>query len=480
MRVLIVATNRERTPMPVVPIGASVIASVTEAAGHEVRFVDFMFCRKPRRELVRAIAEFKPEVIGLSIRNLDTTSWLVSTFYLDDALEYVNLAREHGRCPVIVGGACLGVHPGGITAYVGADAGIWGDGERAFTEVLQRIGQGSPYDDVPGVVTVPAEGPPRVNPQFRVDDIGAIIRPQVWRWIDYPTYRNHTAPLPIQTRRGCVFECSYCTYTFIEGNSYRLKPIEAVVQEVRELAERFPGGNVEFVDSTFNLPLPYTVEMLDALADADLGMSYHTSGFNPAAVSRRLIESMNRAGVAQVVITPEAASDVMLSKLNKGFTKATLEKCCELRKLGNWEVMWVFMLGGPGETEETIAETFEFIEQRIPFTDLVFLQPGLRVYPNTQLHRDAVAEGVLDPDSDLIKPFYYLSQNLPELRYREIIVEQIRRHSNYMTLRDIMHPLFPMLLKLVGRLRKPAPLAGATNGLSHLNRAGLRRGGSSV
>lgn len=480
MRVLIVATNRERAPMPVVPIGACIIASVTEAAGHEVRFVDFMFCRKPRRELARAIADFQPDVIGLSIRNLDSTSWLVSTFYLDDAADYVRIARETGGCPVIVGGACLGVHPGGITSYVGADAGVWGDGERAFPEVLARIASGAPYDDVPGVVTVPEGGSPRVNDQFRVDDIGAIIRPQVWRWIDYTPYRNHTAPLPIQTRRGCVFECSYCTYTFIEGNSYRLKPIEAVVEEVRELAERFPGANVEFVDSTFNLPLPYTIKMLDALADADLGMSYHTSGFNPAAVTPRLIESMNRAGMAQVVITPEAANDFMLDKLNKGFSKQTLVKCAELRKQGNFEVLWVFLLGGPGESEETMAETFEFIEEHIPFNDLVFLQPGLRVYPGTQLHRDAMEEGVLSPDEDLIKPFYYLSGGVPVLRYREIIVEQIRRHPNYMTLRDIMHPFFPLVLKVIGRLRKRAPLAGATNGLSHLNRAGLRSGRSSV
>jgi len=479
MRVLIVATNRERAPLPVVPIGASIIASVTKAAGHDVRFLDLMFHRRPKKALQDAVAEFRPEVIGLSIRNLDSTSWLKSTFYLDDAREYVRIAKTAG-VPVIVGGACLGVHPAGITEYVRADAGVWGDGEASFVEVLRRIAAGESYDDVPGVVTCPDAAAPRVNPQYRIEDLGEMARPRVWQWTNFRHYADRTGPLPIQTRRGCVFNCSYCTYKFIEGDRYRSKPVEAVVDELREMKEAFPGAPVEFVDSTFNVPLPYTIEMCDAIAKADLGLHLHTSGFNPAAVNERLIDSMTAAGFSQVVITPETASDRMLRSLQKGFTVRSLRKCAQLRKRAPWSVLWVFLLGGPGEDEETLAETFRFLEEEVPSEDMVFLQPGLRVYPNTKLHRDAVAEGLLSPDEPLIRPFYYLSPRVPEMRYREILVEEIAKHPNYTTIKDVLHPFFPLYLRIAGGLRVAAPISRAAGGLSKLASLGLRRPGASV
>lgn len=479
MRVLIVATNRERAPLPVVPIGASIIASVTKEAGHEVRFVDLMFQRRPKKALQEAIDSFRPEAIGLSIRNLDSTSWLKSTFYLDDAREYVRIAKTSG-VPVIVGGPCLGVHPGGITEYVRADAGIWGDGERSFVDVLNRIGAGEQYADVPGVVTCTDDAPPRVNEQFRVEDIGEIARARVWEWTNFRQYADRTGPLPIQTRRGCVFNCSYCTYKFIEGDRYRSKPIELVVDELREMSEAFPGAPVEFVDSTFNVPLPYTIALCEAIAKADLGLHLHTSGFNPAAVNERLIDAMTAAGFSQVVITPETASDRMLRSMQKGFTVRSLRKCAQLRKRAPWSVLWVFLLGGPGEDEETLAETFAFLRDEIPPDDMVFLQPGLRVYPNTKLHRDALAEGLLSADEPLIRPFYYLSPRIPELRYREILVEEIGKHPNYTTIKDVLHPLFPLYLRIAGGLRVAAPISRAAGGLSKLASMGLRRPGSSV
>jgi radical SAM superfamily enzyme YgiQ (UPF0313 family) len=479
MRVLIVATNRERAPLPVAPIGAAVIASVTKEAGHEVRFVDFMFQRRPKKALAAAIASFRPEAIGMSIRNLDSTAWLKSTFYLDDEREYVRVAKT-GGVPVIVGGPCLGVHPGGITEYVGADAGIWGDGERSFVEVLKRIEAGESYADVPGVVTYTDDSAPRVNPQFRVEDIGSIARPRVWQWTNFRQYADRTGPLPIQTRRGCVFNCSYCTYKFIEGDSYRSKPIPQVVDELREMRDAFPGAPVEFVDSTFNVPLPYTIEMCEAIAKADLGLHLHTSGFNPAAVNKRLIEAMTAAGFSQVVITPETASERMLRGLQKGFTVRSLRKCARLRRTAPWSVLWVFLLGGPGEDEDTLQETFRFLEEEIPSTDMVFLQPGLRVYPNTKLHRDAIAEGLVSPDESLIRPFYYLSPRVPEIRYREILVEQIAKHPNYTTIKDVLHPLFPLYLRIAGGLRVAAPISRAAGGLSKLATFGLRRPRASV
>lgn len=479
MRVLIVATNRERVPMPVVPIGACIVAAATEEAGHEVRLLDLMWVRRPKRALARALKEFQPEVVGLSVRNMDDTAWLRSNFYLDDARGYVRQVKAAGL-PTIVGGACLGVHPGPITAYLEADAGIWGDGEEAFVQLLDRHQRGEPWHDVQGVVTVPDGGEPRVNPQLMVQDLATVPRSRVWRWLDYARYAPNGGPLPIQARRGCAFDCDYCTYKAIEGGTYRLRPVDQVVDELRETAERYPGGSVEFVDSTFNVPLPYTLELCQAIADAKLDLLLQTSDLNPGAVDGKLMPLMQSAGFNQVLITPEVASDTMLRNLNKGFTMEHVRQTARNRREVDFAVMWIFMLGGWEETEETLAETFEFMAEEIPETDLVFLQPGLRVYPNTGLQRKLIEAGKLSPTDPLIEPYYYISPGVPELRMRELIVDQIGQHPNYITIKDVLNPLLPLYLRFAHMVGIEAPLSRAPGGLARLASLGMRRPKASV
>jgi len=72
MNVLIISTNQNVFPMPVMPIGACVVAEAAERAGHEVSVLDLMFERDPTRAITSAIRKSNPDVIGLSVRNIDT------------------------------------------------------------------------------------------------------------------------------------------------------------------------------------------------------------------------------------------------------------------------------------------------------------------------------------------------------------------------------------------------------------------------
>ena len=480
MRTLIVATNREKAPVPVAPIGACNIATVLADAGHDVHFVDLMWEKKPGKALQAAIDLVKPELIGLSIRNMDNTSWMNNVWYLDDAREFVRVAKASGA-PVIVGGPAVAVAPGPVVAYVEADHGIWGDGERSVVELVSALESGDPAAEVKGVVTPPGlgEGQHRVNEQYRVEELGEIPNHRMWTWLDFRKYAKRSGPLQIQSRRGCAFKCTYCNYPSIEGATYRQKPPAQVADEIATMAREYPGASIEFVDNTFNVPLKYCLSVLDAIIERGIGASLGTNGFNPRATSIELMEKMEKAGFTQVLITPEVATDLMLDRLQKGFTMKHLRKAVEHRKhlitLGSkMEWMWVFLLGGPGETKETMRETFAFIQDELPPNDMVFVQVGLRVYPNTPLQREAIELGVITEEDDLLNSFHFVSPELEPIWIYDELMKNINMRPNITTLKDVMSPFFPYYLRLSGALGFKAPVTSAQPGLKWLSKFGLR------
>ena len=141
MRVLLVSANREDGDMRVPALGMASVGAAAERAGHDTRLLDLMIETEPRRALEKAIADFGPDAIGISVRNIDNQCMRHPRFLLDQARDAVALCREASAAPIILGGAGYSILPGPILEYLGADMGIAGDGERGFPELLARIGR---------------------------------------------------------------------------------------------------------------------------------------------------------------------------------------------------------------------------------------------------------------------------------------------------------------------------------------------------
>ena len=124
---------------------------------------------------------------------------------------------------------------------------------------------------------------------------------------------------------------------------------------------------------------------------------------------------MRRAGFNSMMITPEAASERMLRSLCKGFGVEEVRTAARLARASGITSMWFFMLGGPGETRETVDETVSFVERHLDGPNCVSIfTTGVRVLPGTALARDAVREGAIAADRDLARPTFYLSPQVDE------------------------------------------------------------------
>jgi len=447
-RVLLVNSNRLRSPYPVPPLGLCLMASVLEGS-YEVRVID----GAPREpEGWRGVLDaFAPDYVGLGIRNIDNVVMDRPEFFLDTiATDFVMPIRAATRAPLILGGAGFTILPDEILSALQGDYGIVGEGEVAFPVLLHALDRGEDPSGIPrvlvrgGIKTLDPASPAPVPPP-------RIPPAQIDRWIDYAPYRRRGA-YPVQIKRGCRHECVYCTYPGIEGRAFRQRSVLLVVDELEAARTRLGDVMFEFVDSTFNDPAGLAETLCREIVERGLDLRLRTMGVNPAHLTTELLTLMRRAGFGQIDFTPDSGSPRVLERLGKGFTRACLERGATLIREHGMPTMWFFLFGGPGECEETIAETFDFIDRFICEEDLVFVGEGLRVYPGAPLHEIAVREKVVEPGQSLLRPCFYVSPTLGRERLRRALDQALAPRLN--CLRAAEPGPSPEMIQEASRLRR--------------------------
>ena len=456
-RVLLVSTNRERQPYPVVPNGLACIASALDDAGHNVSFLDLCFASDPVAAARRAAVEFRPDVIGVSVRNIDNSDAIALRHYTPEAREVLHsLRRAAPQAKVIAGGAAFGVAPEALFRDLGVDYAVAGDGERASVALVDALSSGRPIEALPGLVR-DRNGTVAFTPPGEDADLDSLPRPSLHRWVDLARYERHGATIPVQTKRGCVYKCIYCTYRNVEGWGYRTRDPEMVADEIEELKIKAGVSHFDFVDSTFNSPPGHAIQVCEAIARRKLGVQLDTTNFTPATASTELLCAMRAAGFRSLGITAESASDTVLETLEKGFNAAKVREVAERVEKFGIKTLWIFLIGGPGETTKSIEETLEFAAWRLRRGDAVYLTVGLRIYPGTTLHRIAIAEGVVPATSTLLDPTFYFSSAINF----DSTVERLRKfaaeHPRFMFSADSRSVVLPYLTRAASILRLPRP-----------------------
>jgi radical SAM superfamily enzyme YgiQ (UPF0313 family) len=475
MNILLISTNRNQLPMPVMPIGACMVAEACERAGHRVMMLDLMFERQPDEAVKQAILSFRPDVVGISVRNIDNNDMRDTMFFLEDLHRIVNTVRGHCDAPVILGGAALAVMPEAILRLCEVSCAVLGDGETVFPLLLDRIAEGEPFGDVPGIAWLDHDGfnSTPCPGQGGITECGA---PGYHRWVNVPAYRSQLATAPLQTKLGCAFQCVYCTYRKIEGNGHRLADPASVADAVTRLAG---SGlrDVELVDSVFNVPYDHARGVCDALARVKHGARLQSLELNPRSFDDELVSAMERAGFAGMGLTVESASDPVLQGLRKGFTTREVHKAAEVMGRHHIPCAWIFLLGGPGETQETVAETLRFAETAARPQDVVFFNIGIRIYPGTELESIARRQGVLAaPPDQMLQPVFYVSPGVAAAWMMDEVRRSMSTNMNFINTDSIGLSILP-------RVHRAAHLMGVRPPLwkhTRFIRRGLRMMGMDV
>ncbi len=422
MRVLLISANREDINMPTLPMGLGCVAAAAQRAGHEVAFLDLMSVEEYQRALKNRVAAFDPEVIGISVRNIDDQAMGSTNFMLDQAGDVIGLCRQLSQAPIVLGGAGYSIFPQSALEYLGADMGIQGEGEIAFPALLSQIEEKKDLSNIPGLY-LPGHGQ-QAGRRF-VKNLDTIALPEPSLMTSADRQKQHYW-LPFQTRRGCPLNCSYCSTSTIEGHLIRKRSPAAAVQELSGWVNA-GFSQVFFVDNTFNLPQPYAIELCRQMAGAGLDVRWRCIVY-PGRVARPLVDAMAAAGCTEVSLGFESGHHMMLRDMNKRFAPRDVRRASDMFADAGIRRMGFLMLGGPGETRETVAESFDFVESLN--LDALKITVGIRIYPYTKLAGIAVEEGRIAADDNLLQPRFYCVEDLEEW-LMQTVAERAENHPNW-------------------------------------------------
>jgi len=404
VKILLISANTEQFNMPAMPLGLACVAAAARNAGHDVTMLDLMFEMDADLVLKKAIREFRPECIGISVRNIDDQNMETPRFLLDKVKEVVTLCRDQMNVPVVLGGAGYSMFPENALAYLGADMGIEGEGEIAFPALLARLENNSDLSGIPGLY-VRDHG--SQQPKSFAKSLDELTLPDT-SILSGSAYKNKEPWIPVQTRRGCALKCSYCSTLGIEGSILRRRSPE-LVSVWLESWVKAGYTNFFFVDNTFNLPLAYAKEICRQILERGLNMRWRCIIY-PKNVDEELVELMAVAGCRQVSLGFESGSEQILKNLNKQFTLEDVRAISAMFANHGIERMGFLLLGGPGETKKSVEVSLAYADSLK--LDLLRLSAGIRIYPDTQLAETAKNQGVITSQSNLLYPHFYLSQEL--------------------------------------------------------------------
>lgn len=426
MRVLLASTNRSQLTVPPFPLGLACVVANTDGQRHEVAVWDAMFQEDWEASLRACLRDFRPDVIGFSVRNVDDQDMRHPRLLVDEVRQMAAVCREEAQARLVLGGSGFGMFPAELLAYVGADFGVVGDGERAFPQLLECLEAGRNPDGVPGVVWL-ANGRLCGTPpvwEDRLDD----LRPADHCRLDVVRYHEArgTAGIPnsvtVQTKRGCPLGCTYCATRAIEGTAIRTRSPIAVVEELERL-QAAGVRRIQFVDSIFTNPAWHARAICEEILRRRLNVQWSAT-LNPAFAGPDLLRLMQRAGCVLAIVGNESGCTRILTALGKGFGKAEVERCFAACQEIGLRYNAFLLLGGPGEDRDSVRESVELLQRFQPA--LVNVSIGIRLYPGCPLTQLARDEGQLPSGADLLTPRFYLAPAVRDwiFDYMDSIVAQ--------------------------------------------------------
>lgn len=364
-----------------------IATAVLEEAGHQVKFIDGAALNFREEQIVKEIVDFAPQ---MAVVHTTTPS-----IYSD--VHFAALCKENSDAFTTM----IGAH---VTAEVDDTFRIGNEIEDGAVDVIARgeydyilrdLANGVLWEKVLGISYI-RDGRVLHNPSRPPLDVNELPFP-AWHHIKPEWYPAGSKRLPFLTLisgRGCFGQCTFCRETQVMGGrKLRLRDSKKVADEIEYDYELFPQiREIMFETDTFTASPHHVRGVCEEILRRRLNITWSCNV--RVDVKLDLLPLMKKAGCRMLMVGFEFGTQEALDSVKKGTTpEQAWAFAARAHELG-FIIHGCFMIGRPGETEETARETVEFAKS-LPLDTVQF--SGITVYPGTEMYEWAKANGYLVP-----------------------------------------------------------------------------------
>jgi radical SAM superfamily enzyme YgiQ (UPF0313 family) len=341
--------------------------------------------------------------------------------------EIVDCIKRLTAVPIVSGGPGFNYYGPDWLDYLDLDYGLRGEAEFSFPKYLKRLESGGDIHTIPGCVYRGNGRFVRV-PRNRIENLDATAFP-AYDLFDLERYVAKGIGAGISTRRGCTFRCTYCAYSSLEGNRYRLKSPERVVDEMEHILKANNSLTIEFCDNCFNFPLKQTIATCNEIIRRGSNVRWSTIDLKPIGITDDLLKLFKDSGCASLFLDTASASEKMLKSMHRGYSVAQVRESLSCLTRADIPFGVYLLLGAPGETPETIAETLSIIDSfSVPRVSVTI---GINLWTHHQpIVEQLRSTGQFPEDENLFDEIHYISPELPK-SYMIDLIHNLNERKNY-------------------------------------------------
>ncbi|MFQ5560414.1 MAG: B12-binding domain-containing radical SAM protein [Nitrospinota bacterium] len=374
------------------PLAMMALAAYIEK-DHSVEIIDDRLEGDLFAKLDKSLSS-SPEVVGLTAL---TGGQILRCLKIS---EYVK--KHNPRTSVVWGGVFSTYFPHMVLENSWVDFVVLNEGEQTLQELLTALEGSKNYKDIRGLA-YKENGKITENPRREFLDMDTLPMP-AWHLIDVPKYIEklglsyNERPLNIATTRGCPFRCKFCYNTNFNLRTWRKRSPELVLKEISLLYEKYGINHLVFHDDLFTVDKKRALRISKMVREKEFKLSWtvthRANQFDP-----KFLSELRKMGRLLLRVGAESGSAEMLNSIYKDITVESMLKAAKVAREAGVDVIYSFVMGWPGETEEHLKETIglmfklQEVNPDVSFYPLWIYIP----YPGTPLYEEALKRGFIPP-----------------------------------------------------------------------------------
>jgi radical SAM superfamily enzyme YgiQ (UPF0313 family) len=352
MRVLLINPYYPISETPSPPLGLAFLAGALEAARIQVKILDFVVYPYTQTYLSQVLSDFDPHLVGATA---------VSMNFNHAARVLQDVKSLAPNVITVMGGPHVSFCAQDTLATCPQiDVIVLGEGEDTIVALAQSCQDRQAWGQIKGLSFRNQGSFITTLPREPIANIDAVPEP-ARHLIPLGRYRALGLPISMTTSRGCPFKCIFCVGRKMVGGKVRYRNPSKVVDELAYL-QSLDFHQINIADDLFTASKKHCLAVCDEIIRRQLDVHW-TSFARVDTVSKTVLERMQQAGCTAVSFGVESGSPEILKRIKKGITLDQVLNAVKLCNQVGITPQASFILGLPGENEQTLQDTITFTKQ---------------------------------------------------------------------------------------------------------------------